>query len=55
MRSPPIMAAFAAAAILLSGCRDKKPEPVPGPQAALAERTTGEAGGQANTAPLFRN
>jgi hypothetical protein len=54
MRSPPIMAAFAAAAILLGGCRDKKAEPVPGPQAA-PERTTGEAGSQANTAPLFRN
>jgi hypothetical protein len=35
MRSLLIMAAVAATAILLSGCPDKKPEPVPGPQSAL--------------------
>ena len=35
MRSLWIMAAVAATAILLSGCPDKKPEPVPGPQSAL--------------------
>jgi uncharacterized lipoprotein YbaY len=55
MRSLLIMAAFAAAVILLSGCRDKKPEPVPGPQAALTQRMTADPGRQANTAPLFRN
>jgi hypothetical protein len=35
MKSLLIMATVAATAILLSGCRDKKPEPVPGPQSAL--------------------
>ena len=35
MRSLLIMAAVAATAILLSGCPDKKPEPVPGPQSDL--------------------
>jgi uncharacterized lipoprotein YbaY len=42
MRSLLIVAAVAAA-ISLSGCRDKKPEPVPGPQSALMQRTTADA------------
>jgi uncharacterized lipoprotein YbaY len=42
MRSLLIMAAVAAAAILLNGCRDKKPEPVPGPQSALTQRATAD-------------
>jgi uncharacterized lipoprotein YbaY len=40
MKSLLIMAAVAATASALSGCQDKKPEPVPGPQSALMRRTT---------------
>jgi hypothetical protein len=39
MRSLLIMAVVATAA-LLGGCQDKKPEPVPGPQSAVMQRTT---------------
>jgi len=38
MKSLLIMAAAAAAAVALSGCQDKKPEPVPGPQSLLSAR-----------------
>jgi len=37
MKSLLIMATVATAAIALAGCRDKKPEPVPGPQSAGLE------------------
>jgi uncharacterized lipoprotein YbaY len=43
MRSLLIMAAVAAAAIALNGCRNKKPEPIPGPQSALMWRMTTDA------------
>ena len=36
MRSLLIMAAVAAAAVVLNGCPNKKPEPVPGPQSVFA-------------------
>jgi hypothetical protein len=49
VRSLLVMTAVAATATLLSGCRDKKPEPVPGPQSALAGRARADAGSQANT------
>jgi hypothetical protein len=40
MKSLFIMAVVAATALQLGGCRDKKPEPVPGPQSALSVRVT---------------
>jgi hypothetical protein len=50
VRSLFIMAAVAIAVILVSGCPDKKPEPVPGPQSALTERATADGtGSRANT------
>ncbi|HXW74132.1 MAG TPA: hypothetical protein VEK10_04900 [Steroidobacteraceae bacterium] len=49
MRSLLIMAVVATVAIVLSGCRDKKPEPVPGPQSALMQRTTIDAAASDNT------
>jgi len=44
------MAAVATAATLLSGCREKKPEPVPPPQSLLTQRTAADRGTQGNTA-----
>jgi hypothetical protein len=37
MKSLLITAAVAALALTLLGCRDKKPEPVPGPQSGAAQ------------------
>jgi hypothetical protein len=54
MRSLLIMAAAAAAAISLSSCRDKKPEPVPGPQSALTQRTTADTAARDNSASADR-
>lgn len=50
MRPLLIMAAVAAVATLVGGCRDKKPEPVPGPQSALTQRTTAAEAARHNTA-----
>jgi len=55
MRSLLIMAAVATAAIALSGCRDKKPEPVPGPQSALMRRTTTQGAAPAANACARRS
>ena len=44
MKSLLLMAAVATVAAVLGGCRDKKPEPVPGPQSALMQRTTTHRG-----------
>jgi len=40
MRSPSVAAALAVTAIVLAGCQDKKPEPVPGPQSACAREAS---------------
>jgi hypothetical protein len=40
MRSLLITTAVVTVAIMLSGCREKKSEPVPGPQSGSAQRTT---------------
>jgi len=48
MKSLLIIAAVVAAAGALSGCQDKKPEPVPGPQSLLS----GPARDQQPLAPL---
>jgi uncharacterized lipoprotein YbaY len=43
MRSLLITAAVVTVAIALAGCRDKKPEPVPGPQSRAAYTNTSAA------------
>jgi hypothetical protein len=40
MRSLLITTAVVTVAIMLTGCREKKSEPVPGPQSGSAQRTT---------------
>jgi hypothetical protein len=40
MRSLLITTAVVTVAIMLTGCREKKSQPVPGPQSGLAQRTT---------------
>jgi uncharacterized lipoprotein YbaY len=55
MRSLLAMAVAAAAAMLLGGCRDKKPEPVPGPQSALTVRATAGELVAAERRWLFQN
>ena len=40
MRSLLITTAAVTVAIMLSGCREKKSQPVPAPQSGLAQRTT---------------
>jgi hypothetical protein len=55
MKSLLTMAVAAAAAILLGGCRDKKPEPVPGPQSALTVRVTAGELVAAERRWLFQN
>jgi hypothetical protein len=52
MRALPITAAVVTTALMLSGCPNKRPQPVPGPQSAFAQwkagsgaRTTAAAGG----------
>jgi len=40
MRSLLITTAVVTVAIMLSGCREKKSQPVPGPQSGSAQRTT---------------
>ena len=58
MRSLLIMAAVATAATLLSGCREKKREPVPPPQSMLTQHTAADRCASARTAgdrrPLSR-
>jgi len=41
-----ITAVLAVTAVMLAGCRDKKPEPVPSPQSGLVQRTTAAHGGR---------
>jgi uncharacterized lipoprotein YbaY len=54
MRSVLVAAVLAVTAIVLAGCRDKKPEPVPGPQSSCAREASCVALVQNNT-PAHRN
>ena len=46
MRSLLITVMLAVTAIVLAGCRNKKPEPVPAPQSGLVQRTMAAHGGR---------